>query len=238
MVKAAEARHGVRYDWVVRARPEFASSCVCPPSRPLSPSRIYSIDTCNIRVKAPVLCDAFWLVPRQWADVVFNAVDGWTDCSAYKSRFPCHEPSGLAPECMLTAWLVDHGIPRSAFGEGTELKSELSIVRDYRRRQPGMFYCKNLRRLSECAGRMKNASRIGSEKVGGKGAISTGVGKQRRWRLGAAGSLTLRNGVLQANKTRTRPDYVALSTARTRQKAARWGCGLRQTDNVDITPVS
>ena len=148
MVKAAEARRGVSYDWIVRARPEFASSCVCPPSRPLSPSRIYSIDACNIREKAPLLCDAFWLVPRQWADVVFNAVDGWMDCGAYKSRFPCHDPSGLAPECMLTAWLVDHGIPRSAFGEGTELR-ELGIVRDYRRKQPETFYC-NLHRLSEC----------------------------------------------------------------------------------------
>ena len=49
MVKAAEARRGVRYDWVVRARPEFASGCVCPPSRPLSPSRIYSIDSSAVR---------------------------------------------------------------------------------------------------------------------------------------------------------------------------------------------
>ena len=192
MVKEAEARRGVPYDWVVRARPEFASDCVCPPaSRPLSPSRIYSIDACNIREKAPLLCDAFWLVPRRWADVVFNAVDGWADCGAYKSRFPCHDPSGLAPECMLTAWLVDHGIPRSAFGDGTELR-ELGIVRNYgKRTTQETLLCNGLckregadcsmkaRRLCERAARAESASRYGSKKGRGTRAISTGVRKQR-----------------------------------------------------------
>ena len=181
MVKAAEARRGVRYDWVVRARPEFASSCVCPPSRPLSPSRIYSIDSCNIRPLAPLLCDAFWLVPRQWADVVFNAVDGWADCGAYKSRFPCHESSGLAPECMLTAWLVDHGIPRSAFGEGAELR-ELGIVRDYEKRQPKETTICHLGPgyrygFSECAARAKHASRD----------VAPNPGKEGRQRARSAG---------------------------------------------------
>ena len=173
-------------------------------------------------------------MPRQWADVVFNAVDGWADCGAYKTRFPCHEPSGLAPECMLTAWLVDHGIPRFAFGEGTQLR-ELGIVRDYKKRQPGTLLCHLApRRLSECAARAKNASR--SKKGRGKEAIfSTGVGKQRLKRLGAtgrrAGPPTPRDSVLQTRKTHTRPPCaseaecysrdVALSTARTRQSAAR-----------------
>ena len=117
-------------------------------------------------------------MPRQWADVVFNAVDGWTDCGAYTARFPCHEPSGLAPECMLTAWLVDHGIPRSAFGAGTELR-ELGIVRNYWKRQPSLVYC-NLHRLSECAGLAKSASRDASR---GGGAIRTPFGKQEGLRL-------------------------------------------------------
>jgi hypothetical protein len=148
LVRNAEAARGARYDWVVRSRPEFTATCVCPPIEPLSPRRIYSIDACNIRRKGPLLCDAFWAVPRRWADVVFNAVDGWTDCAAYRSRFPCHEPSGVAPECMLTAWLVDNGIPRSAFGEHTELR-ELGIVGQYVKRQPRMVYC-NLRHPETC----------------------------------------------------------------------------------------
>ena len=90
------------------------------------------------------------------------------------------------------------------------------------------------RRLSECAARAKNASR--SKKGRGKEAIfSTGVGKQRLKRLGAtgrrAGPPTPRDSVLQTRKTHTRPPCaseaecysrdVALSTARTRQSAAR-----------------
>ena len=149
MVETAEATRRARYDWVVRARPEFVARCVCPPSQPLSPMHIYSIDACNIRKKGPLLCDAFWLVPRQWVDVVFNAVNGWMDCAAYRSRFPCHEPSGLAPECMLTGWLVDNGIPRGAFGADTELR-ELGIVRNYVKNQPGMVYC-NLRHPERCS---------------------------------------------------------------------------------------
>ncbi len=148
MVRSEEAARGARYDWVVRARPEFVAKCVCPSRQPLSSMHIYSIDVCNIQRKSPLLCDAFWLVPQQWVDVVFNAVNGWTDCDAYSSRFPCHEPSGLAPECMLTAWLVDNGIPRSAFGEGTELR-ELGIVRNYAKYQPGIVYC-NLRHPETC----------------------------------------------------------------------------------------
>eukprot|EP00964_Phaeocystis_antarctica_P080152 scaffold50038_cov81-Phaeocystis_antarctica.AAC.1 len=142
MVKAAEARRGVRYDWVVRARPEFASSCVCPPSRPLSPSRIYSIDSCNIRPLHGA--SAVRRLLARAAPVGGRCLQCggrlWADCGAYKSRFPCHESSGLAPECMLNAWLVDHGIPRSAFGEGTEHR-ELGIVRDYEKRQPGTDIC-------------------------------------------------------------------------------------------------
>jgi len=148
LVKNAEVLRGVRYNWVVRARPEFAASCVCPPRQPLSPARIYSVDACNIREKGPLLCDAFWVVPRRWANVVFSAVNGWKNCDAYRSRFPCHEPSGLAPECMLTAWLVDNGIPRSAFGKDTELR-ELGIVKSYGKTQPGMVYC-NLRHPETC----------------------------------------------------------------------------------------
>lgn len=151
MIKNEEQARAARYDWVVRARPEFVARCVCPPRQPLSPMRIYSIDACNIREKGPLLCDAFWLVPRQWVDVVFNVVNGWKDCASYRSRFPCHEPSGLAPECLLTAWLVDNGIPRSAFGEGTELR-EIGIVQDYVKYQPGIVYC-NLRRPEKCNAR-------------------------------------------------------------------------------------
>ena len=148
LVRNAEAMRGVRYNWVVRARPEFSAPCVCPPGQPLSQMHIYSIDACNIREKGPLLCDAFWVVPRRWVNVAFNAVNGWTDCSAYRSLFPCHEPSGLAPECMLTAWLVDNGIPRSAFGKDTELR-ELGVVRNYVKVQPGMVYC-NLRHPETC----------------------------------------------------------------------------------------
>tara|TARA_X000001036_G_scaffold276878_1_gene257170 strand:+ start:2365 stop:3045 length:681 start_codon:yes stop_codon:yes gene_type:complete len=148
LVRNAEARRGARYTWVVRARPEFAALCVCPPSRPLSPMRIYSIDACNIREKGPLLCDAFWVVPRRWVHIVFNAVNGWTDCAAYRSLFPCHEPSGMAPECLLTAWLVDNGIARGAFGKDTELR-ELGIVRNYLKVQPEMVYC-NLRHPEKC----------------------------------------------------------------------------------------
>ena len=75
MIRDAEARRGVCYDWVARARPEFATGCACPPRQPLSPSRLYSIDVCNIRKKGPMLCDAFWLVPRQWV------ISGSTSCS-------------------------------------------------------------------------------------------------------------------------------------------------------------
>lgn len=148
LVRNAEVMRGARYNWVVRARPEFAATCVCPLRQPLSPMRIYSIDVCNIREKGPLLCDAFWVVPRRWTNIVFNAVDGWTDCSAYRALFPCHEPSGVAPECMLTAWLVDNGIPRSAFGKDTELR-ELGVVRIYSKTQAGLVYC-NLRHPETC----------------------------------------------------------------------------------------
>ena len=128
MVQEEERRRRRRYDWVIRARPEFEARCVCPMQAPPSPSRIYSYDSCRATQKAPVLCDAFFAVPRRWADVVFNAVDGWGDCHAYRARFPCHAPEGLMPECLLSTWLVDHGVPRSAFGEGTELQA-LGVVR-------------------------------------------------------------------------------------------------------------
>lgn len=129
MVREEEKRRGVRYDWVVRSRPDFRPHCVCPQPALLSPSRIFSIDLCSVRQKAPLLCDAFWAVPRRWASIAFSAAAGWSDCGAYRSRYPCHMPT-LSPECLLTAWLVDHGIPRRAFGSGTEL-AELGVVRGW-----------------------------------------------------------------------------------------------------------
>ena len=130
-------------------------------------------------------------MPRQWADVVFNAVDGWTDCGAYTARFPCHEPSGLAPECMLTAWLVDHGIPRSAFGAGTELR-ELGIVRNYWKRQPSLVYC-NLHRLSECVGLAKSAIRDASR---GGGRSAPPSGNRRAFGFGTRATKASRVGPL------------------------------------------
>jgi hypothetical protein len=122
MVEEEEQRLGARYDFVVRNRPEFGPvGCICSSPPIFSTSHLYSIDLCHVRARAPLLCDGFWIVPRHYAQIVFNVVDGWADCHSYVSRFPCHDRTGLAPECLLTAWLVDHGIPRAAFGEGTEL---------------------------------------------------------------------------------------------------------------------
>ena len=93
----------------------------------LSPIYIAAFDHCGImrlgdnKDYGP-LCDYMYSVPRKWTDIVFSAVNSWSVCRSDEDKIPCHHANltvpktaeghnlGSASQCLLTGWLMDHGI--------------------------------------------------------------------------------------------------------------------------------
>lgn len=122
LVKRYERRVGVRYDWIVSTRPDRAWKHAY--TGELDPEFVYTIDDCNVLDKGPLICDAVYVVPRAYGDVVYAAKDQIGRCvdldtngnhTSIESYPPCHvkewtSRDGTPPECLFSAYLTDAGL--------------------------------------------------------------------------------------------------------------------------------
>lgn len=112
----------------------------------LTSNFIYSYDQCASMRIGPEkkshgpLCDLMYSVPRKWSDTVFSAVNGWSICRSMDDNIPCHHDNltvhgheghihGTASQCMLTAWLMDHGINPHNFMRFPRNKVSFTVAR-------------------------------------------------------------------------------------------------------------
>ncbi|KAK3263635.1 hypothetical protein CYMTET_27575 [Cymbomonas tetramitiformis] len=122
LVKRSEARVGSTYDWIVSTRPDRSWSHAY--TGELDSQFIYTIDDCDVLNKGPLICDAVYVVPRQYADVVYAAKNQIHRCIALDADAnetnigdypPCHlkewtSKDGTPPECLFSAYLASVGL--------------------------------------------------------------------------------------------------------------------------------
>ncbi|KAK3263636.1 hypothetical protein CYMTET_20771 [Cymbomonas tetramitiformis] len=101
LVKRSEARVGSTYDWIVSTRPDRSWSHAY--TGELDSQFIYTIDDCDVLNKGPLICDAVYVVPRQYADVVYAAKNQIHRCIALDAD--ANETNiGDYPPCHLKEW--------------------------------------------------------------------------------------------------------------------------------------
>lgn len=108
LVKQQEEKNGWKYDWIMSTRPDKPWRSVGHVE--MDTSFIYTLDDCNVRQFGALICDMFYAVPRQLADIVYTTKDQFMKCVNLDENAPSPNIKDY-PVCHVKSWSVGHGTP-------------------------------------------------------------------------------------------------------------------------------